>query len=266
MNYDQARQRFDRDVRPRSGNVLLERNTYLERETVDVTPALAIYEGDFPTKAVTYAVRFHETNVITWYPNGTVIFRHGGFDTMSTADRMRWASGYYAWKERECLFVKAGDEPVWRSGANGAVRIAYGGIIFWCDEYKAGASYTYEECQREWADAANERSRARRAERRDNCLDMIVGNPRGRWGWHHADAPGMRTTNGVLFVGKNPVAVSYPQPEQGVDANLIVVSRRALKRTKVATELVERAMVRGCKLTFEDHAVVVTETQNRRHA
>lgn len=266
MNYDQARQRFERDVRPRAGNVLLERNTYLERATVDVPQGIRPYEGDFPTKAVTYAVRFHATDVVTWWPNGTVIFRHGGFETMSTADRMRWAGGYYVWKERENLFVKAGDEPVWRSGANGAVRVAFGGIIFWCDEYKAGASATYADTQRDWQDQANERARARRVERRDSCLDMIVGNPRGKWGWHHVDGPGMRVTNGVLWGGNHPVAVAYPQPEQGVDANLLVVSRRAIKRTKLAGELIERAMVRGCKLTFEDHGVVVAETQNRRHA
>lgn len=265
MNYEEARQRFGRDVRPRAGNVLLERNTYLERHVVDVPQGIRPYEGDFPTKAVTYAVRFHGLDVVTWWPNGTVVFRCERWKTSSTADRMRWASGYCAWKERNHLFVKAGDHP-WRNDGYEAVEIAWGGIIFWCDQYKAGASETYADMQRQWQDQANERARERKAERREAAMRMFTRAPRNRFGWHEILAGHVRLTNGVLFAGKYPVAVCYPHPEEGVQAHVMTVSQRALKRTRVGLELVEQASAAGCKLVFASHEQVIEETQNRRHA
>jgi hypothetical protein len=108
-----------------------------------------------------------------------------------------------------------------------------------------------------------ERARERRSEQHAKALDVIVGNPRGRWGWYEVRAGHVRVENGVIFSGQHPVAVCYPHPEQGVQANVLTVSQRALKRTRVGLELVERAAANGCKLVFEPHGVVIEEAQNR---
>lgn len=273
MNYEEAAERFARDVRPRARNVLLERRTFLECRVEEVPQGIRAYEG---TGAVAvFSVRFHETNVIDWYPLGTVVFRHGGWKTKSTADRMRWASGYHVWRVGEGarghedghLFVKAGTEHPWRdpAGANAAMQIEYGGCIFWNGEYKAGSSVTYGVYVEAKAEAARERQREQRERQRGRLLDSVI-HPWDGLQRSTIEAGHLRLVNGVLFSGDHPVAVTYHAPEGGVDAAVIDVSQRALKRTRVGMELVEQAAAAGARLVFCDHNTILTETQNRTGA
>jgi hypothetical protein len=216
-----------------------------------------------------YAIRFHETNVVTFYPDHALELNTGGWRTRSTADRMNMAEqvsvfGHFSRRGEyeDALFAKIGKG--WQTPLDTCVTV-HDGLTLTCDGgYEwANATQTYGEWQDDYQEQRRERARERRSEQHAKALDVIVGNPRGRWGWYEVRAGRVRVENGVIFNGQHPVAVCYPHPEQGVQANVLTVSQRALKRTRVGLELVEHAAANGCKLVFEPHGVVIEEAQNR---
>ncbi|MDQ1584560.1 MAG: hypothetical protein QOF36_2614 [Microbacteriaceae bacterium] len=256
MDYEEAARLHAKAKRPDAGKPIA-RNTRIMR-----------LDGHDPSDTA-YAIRFHATNVVTFYPDGMLTFYTGGWETISTADRMSMASGVRAFARvargsgESAIFVKLGDD--WRTGYGECVRANPRATLNSDGEW-IEHDETYGEFEARRAEEANERARERRVERHEQALDVIVGNPRGRWGWNHITAGHVRVENGVIFSGQHPVAVCYPHPDEGVQANVLTVSQRAVKRTRVGLELVERASEAGHRLVFAPHEVVIEETQNRRHA
>lgn len=96
LTYKEARGIMER---ARNGRRKLENNTWLERRTTD-----APKDGTYKSA---YAVRLHNTDVVTLHPDGSYTLNSGGWRTVTTKDRInRYAPGnvfqsngewFYSW-------------------------------------------------------------------------------------------------------------------------------------------------------------------------
>lgn len=84
--YTEARERFERSARrprnatgPQVPRVKLAHNTYLVQDTTD------------PLGTVRYAILFHDTAIVRFNPSGWIVLDTGGWQTLTTRDRMRRA-------------------------------------------------------------------------------------------------------------------------------------------------------------------------------
>jgi hypothetical protein len=82
MTYQEARAMMER---ARNGRRKLENNTYLETRYPDRT-----YDRDLTlhVETVEYAVRLHDTDVVTLHPDGSYTLDSGGWRTVTTKDRI----------------------------------------------------------------------------------------------------------------------------------------------------------------------------------
>lgn len=83
LTYEEARSMMER---ARNGRRKLENNTWLERRTTNA-PKDRTYKS-------AYAVRLHDTDVVTLHPDGSYTLNSGGWRTVTTKDRInRYAPG-----------------------------------------------------------------------------------------------------------------------------------------------------------------------------
>jgi hypothetical protein len=85
-NYTDARERFERSARrprtssgPQEARVKLAHNTFLVRDDSD------------PLGTTRYAIVFHDTPIVRFNPSGWIVLDTGGWQTLTTRDRMRRA-------------------------------------------------------------------------------------------------------------------------------------------------------------------------------
>lgn len=222
------------------------------------TRIVRVLDGPDPS----YAIRLHQTNVVVFHPSGAISLNTGGWPTTTTCDRMGYAwPRIHVWRERETII--ACTEGRWNKDT--AVVVDTRAFLSANGEWTDHAD-TYESHLDRWAEDDREKARYRRECQRAAILERALA-PHDRWGWYSISAGHLRLANGVLYSGENPVAVIYPATvaDERMRA-LTVVSQRALKRTRIAMELVERANEAGHVIDFADHATVVTESQNRTGA
>lgn len=84
MTYEEAR---DMMAKARNGRRKLENNTYLLRYAPADVP------GQWENAAAHYAVRLHHTDVVILHPDGSYTLNSGGWRTVTTKDRIRYAPG-----------------------------------------------------------------------------------------------------------------------------------------------------------------------------
>lgn len=61
---------------------------------------------------LTYTMQYHSTDVVSWYPDGSVSLRDGGHQTMTTKRRMNWALLPLGWR----LYQHEWTWRLWRIG------------------------------------------------------------------------------------------------------------------------------------------------------
>lgn len=91
----------------RGGRKKIDHNTWLERENGNGDPV----------------VRLHETNVITFRPNGCIVLRTGGWSTATTKDRINKFSGLTVFQRRCKWFVDHHDGDVLDFAEGAAYRL-----------------------------------------------------------------------------------------------------------------------------------------------
>ncbi len=78
------------------------------------------------------AVKLHDTDVVTFWPDGAVILDSGGWRTVTTKDRMNSYSGRHIWTERGVWYVGGGYD-------RGKAVVYADGITFYPDGRVEGA-------------------------------------------------------------------------------------------------------------------------------
>lgn len=93
--YEDARQLIeDTPYGRRHGRRKLANNTYLERRGDNGAPA--------------YAVKLHATDVVTYHPDGRIVFDSGGWHTLTTRNRISRFSPCDAYSDRGITFISRG--------------------------------------------------------------------------------------------------------------------------------------------------------------
>lgn len=98
MNTYRDAERWAESHRPRGGPWKLAHNTYLIRA------------GD------AYVVRFHGTDVVTYYPDGRVRLNSGGWRTYTTKRRLNMFGPVPVWAERGEWYVGGARKTLFRDG------------------------------------------------------------------------------------------------------------------------------------------------------
>ena len=94
MNYDEAKSRFEESSRE---EVKLENNTVLHKP-----------------EAYTYAIRLHDTDILTFEPSGMVTIRTGGWDTDTTKRRInKYAPVNIVQRDHDWIVTGASRSVVW---------------------------------------------------------------------------------------------------------------------------------------------------------
>lgn len=83
-------------------------NTYLERRALPSRPI---------------AVRLHDTDILTFYPDGSTVYDSGGWLTVTTKARMNEYGPLFIWSERGIWY--ATNAPPWSHRSNGKPAHAY---------------------------------------------------------------------------------------------------------------------------------------------
>lgn len=98
LMYDEAR---DMMSKARNGRKKLANNTYLVRLAPRDVP------GRWDTDAPHYAVRLHQTDVVTMHPDGTYTLDSGGWKTTTTKDRINRYAPHSLYAEKQEWWYRA---------------------------------------------------------------------------------------------------------------------------------------------------------------
>lgn len=142
-------------------------NTYLERRGKDI------------------AVRLHATDVITFSPNGDITLNTGGWNTVTTKDRINGYQPHHVWSERGTLFLSAyGRKYVFESGITVRKNLTVKGISETQRLAQLDAVYQeWKDADRESARVSRWLSRARGLKRTHKCdKGWCRCHPRAGWG------------------------------------------------------------------------------------
>jgi hypothetical protein len=87
-------------------SVKLGNNTYLERVTERV------YEdGKMPQERTVIAVRLHNTQIVRFYEDGTKSLHTGGWQTVTTKDRLNEFCGNKIFQQKRCWYYGSIEVP-----------------------------------------------------------------------------------------------------------------------------------------------------------
>lgn len=116
LSYSEAKEMMQR---ARNGRRKLENNTYLEERDCGICGEPYRAACGRPDHGPNYAVRLHDTDVVTVRPDGSYTLDSGGWRTVTTKDRMNRYSPHRVYSEKGMWYaypVPQGDFSGWKAG------------------------------------------------------------------------------------------------------------------------------------------------------